>query len=195
MRIYTHTHKHTCTQPCAHSGPDSDTHHKYKHRRARVQTLTLIGARTDTDMHTHACHTQAPTDTLTDPYRSSHPRVARSARPRGQEEELRIPAAAATSFLLEPPGQQRAPEVPSLQDQPPREGEHVVATLPPKPGPLCSPAPEEATAPGDRLATESSGPCLVSLLLALETSWGAVGHSTGMAATTRRESSPIIQAQ
>lgn len=182
MRIYTHTH--TRTQPCAHS----DTHHKHKHRRAHVQTHTLIGARTDTDMHTHACHTQAPTDTLTDPYGRSHPRVARSARPRGQEEELRIPAPTATSFRLEPPGQQRAPEAPSLQAQPPREGEHVVATLPPKPGPLCSPAPEEATALGDRLATESSGPCFVSLLLALGTSWGAVEHSTGMAATTRRES-------
>lgn len=67
-------------------------------------------------------------------------------------------------------------------------GEHVVTTLPPRPGPLCSPTPEEATVPGERFATESSGPCLVLLLLALEMSWGAVGYSAGMTATTRRES-------
>ena len=94
--------------------------------------------------------------------------------------------ATATPFLLELPGQQRAPEAPSLQAQLLREGEHVVTTLPPKPGHLCSPALEEATEPGDRLATESLRPCLVSLLSALEMSWGALGHSAGMAATTRR---------
>lgn len=41
--------------------------------------------------------------------------------------------ATATPFLLELPGQQRAPEAPSLLAQLLREGEHVVTTLPPKP--------------------------------------------------------------
>lgn len=127
-----------------------------------------------THTHTHARLAQAPIDTLTDTY--LHTQVAHSARSQVPEEELLVSATVATSFLLETPGQQRAPEAPSLQAQSRREGEHVVTTHLPKPGPLCSPAWEEATAPGGHLITESSGPCLVSLVLAQGMSWGATGQ-------------------
>ena len=141
----------TCafTQTRAHADRHGLTHthpHKYKHRCAHVPTRTSIGAHADTDMHTqahththtHARLAQAPIDTLTDTY--LHTQVAHSARSQVPEEELLVSATVATSFLLETPGQQRAPKAPSLQAQSRREGEHVVTTHLPKPGPLCSPA-------------------------------------------------------
>lgn len=169
-----HTHTHT-TQMCTHT----NTHLNrcsHRHRYARADTRSHAGM-----LHTGTQrHTQRPARTLA---HAGSTLSQASSSGGGAAHPRQLPPSSSWSYQASRGRPRPLPSRPSCCG---RGSMWSPPSLPPKPGPLCSPALEEATVPGDRLATESLRPCLVSLISALEMSWGALGHSAGMAATTRR---------